>query len=137
MVIFSEMQNNDQSAVINLWNICNLTRPWNDPVSDIAFAIQHANSTIIVGRTEDHIVATAMVGHDRRRGALYYVEVGPNHQNMGIGAALMGAAESWLKTKGVWKINVLIREDNLGGVGFYKSFGFEPNAVISMGKQIS
>jgi ribosomal protein S18 acetylase RimI-like enzyme len=134
---FEEYATTDRDEVIALWDTCNLTRPWNDPVGDISFAMRNSNSTILVGKLDAAIVACAMVGHDGHRGTLYYVAVKPDHQNKGLGKALMAAAEVWLKSKGVWKINVLVRDDNLGAVGFYKSIGFEQNAVVSLGKRIS
>ena len=78
-----------------------------------------------------------MVGHDGHRGSLYYVAIHQAHQKQGIGKALMQAAENWLRSKGVWKINVLVRDDNLDAFGFYTALGFEQNAVVSLGRTIS
>ncbi|MEN3378828.1 MAG: hypothetical protein V7604_4183, partial [Hyphomicrobiales bacterium] len=58
----------DVEPVIALWQRCGLTRPWNDPASDIAFARRGANAAILIGRHEGKITATAMVGHDGHRG---------------------------------------------------------------------
>jgi ribosomal protein S18 acetylase RimI-like enzyme len=137
MTGFVAYQPEDEAALISLWAACKLTRPLNDPAQDIAFAMGHENSTILVGKTHDKIIASAMIGHDGHRGTLYYVGVHPEFQNSGLGKALMAAAEDWLKSKGVWKINVLVREDNRDAVGFYETLGFERNAVVSLGKRIS
>jgi ribosomal protein S18 acetylase RimI-like enzyme len=137
VIQFSEIVTGEEEAVIALWHGCNLTRAWNNPQQDLNFAMKGATSTVLVGKIGDEIIASAMVGHDGHRGALYYVAVDPKHQKKRLGTALMKAAENWLKTQGVWKINVMIREDNLGAIGFYQSLGFEMNAVISMGKKIS
>jgi ribosomal protein S18 acetylase RimI-like enzyme len=137
MASFAVFEIEDQAALIALWTECKLTRPWNDPAKDIAFAMQNPNSTILVGKIKSRLVASAMVGHDGHRGVLYYVAVSPSHQQQGVGAALMQAAEDWLKVKGVWKINVLVRDDNLDALGFYTTLGFELNAVISLGKRLS
>ena len=51
----------DVPAVIALWQRCGLTRPWNDPGGDIAFVRRGANATILVGRANNAIVASAMV----------------------------------------------------------------------------
>jgi ribosomal protein S18 acetylase RimI-like enzyme len=126
----------DQSAVVELWQKCNLTRPWNDPEQDIAFALKGSTSTILVGKFAGKIIAAAMVGHDGHRGALYYLAIDPQFQNKGYGKMLIAEAESWLKQRGVWKINILIRNDNQHAVGFYKALGFEDNAVVSMGRKI-
>ncbi len=94
-------------------------------------------ATILVGKVETEIIASAMISHDGHRGAIYYFAVDPNHQQQRFGATLMEAAETWLKSKGVWKINLLVREDNLDAVGFYQAIGFEQNAVVSLGKKIA
>jgi ribosomal protein S18 acetylase RimI-like enzyme len=137
MIKFSVMGIAEKATVIALWGKCGLTRPWNDPVKDIDFAIASETSTVLVGKVDKQIVASAMVGHDGHRGALYYVAVDPAHRKQKIGAALMQAAEDWLKSHGVWKINIMIREDNLDAIGFYKALGYEMNAVVSLGKKIS
>ncbi len=124
-------------AVVELWRKCNLTRPWNDPVKDIELAIASPNSTVLVGKIDAQIVASAMVGHDGHRGSLYYVAINPEFQKLGLGKALIRAAEEWLKQRGVWKINILIRDDNLGAAGFYEAIGFERNQVISMGRRLA
>ena len=58
----------DITTVIALWQACGLTRPWNDPDSDIALARREPNSTVLIGREGDAIVATVMVGYDGHRG---------------------------------------------------------------------
>jgi hypothetical protein len=67
----------DIADVVALWQACGLTRPWNDPVADIALARSGRNSTVLIGRDGETIVATAMVGHDGHRGWVYYVAVDP------------------------------------------------------------
>ena len=86
----------DVAAVIALWQACGLTRPWNDPAADIALARRGPNSTILIGRTDNDIVATAMVGHDGHRGWIYYLAVDPSRQRNDLGTAMTTAAEAWL-----------------------------------------
>jgi ribosomal protein S18 acetylase RimI-like enzyme len=136
-LIFSEYQPEDKEQLIALWQACNLTRPWNDPVKDISFAMQSPSSTILIGKFEEKIIATAMVGHDGHRGAVYYFAVHPIFQKQNYGADMMKQVEAWFKLQGVWKINLLIREDNLAATGFYQALGFEKNEVVSMGKRIT
>ena len=126
----------DRDMVIALWQACGLTREWNDPVQDYGFALAGATSTILVHEIESKIVASVMVGHDGHRGALYYLAVAPDHQKKGFGRAAVVAAENYLKKLGVWKINLMIRNENEAALGFYKAIGFETNAVTSMGKKI-
>ena len=115
----------DVEPVIALWQRCGLTRPWNDPAADIAFARRGTNATILVGRADDAIVASAMVGHDGHRGWVYYVAVDPEHQRQDFGRAIMAAAEDWLRGTGVEKIMLMVRPDNTSVRAFYARLGYE------------
>lgn len=115
----------EEEAVIALWHACGLTRPWNDPATDLAFARGKSNSEVLVGLAEGHIVASGMVGHDGHRGAMYYVSVAPTEQDRGYGRQIVAAAETWLKERGVWKANLLVRKGNDAVLGFYDELGYE------------
>lgn len=130
---FDEISDADVDAVIAVWQSAGLTRPWNDPRRDIDFARQGATSTVLVGRLNGEIVSTVMVGHDGHRGAVYYLGVHPGHRRHGYGRITMAAAENWLRERGVWKINLIVRGDNGQAVGFYDSIGYavEPNLQLT------
>lgn len=116
----------EEAAVIALWHACGLTRPWNDPAQDLAFARGKANSDVLVGLASDRLVASAMVGHDGHRGAMYYVSVAPAERGRGYGHQIVSAAEAWLKERGVWKANLLVRKGNEAVLGFYDQLGYGP-----------
>jgi ribosomal protein S18 acetylase RimI-like enzyme len=121
----------DIADVIALWQRCGLTRPWNDPASDIALARRGEHSTILVGRADTQIVATAMVGHDGHRGWVYYVAVDPDRQKQGLGRIIMTAAEDWLRAAGIEKLQLMVRSDNGKVQAFYESLGYgEQQRVI-------
>ena len=115
----------DVETVVALWQRCGLTRPWNDPASDIAFARRGQNATILVGRVAATIVATAMVGHDGHRGWVYYVAVEPDLQGKDFGRAIMAAAEDWLRGQGVTKAMLMLRPDNTKVQAFYDKLGYD------------
>jgi ribosomal protein S18 acetylase RimI-like enzyme len=115
----------DVEPVIALWQRCGLTRPWNDPASDIAFARRGANAAILIGRHEDKIIATAMVGHDGHRGWVYYVAVDPDSQGKDFGRTIMAAAEDWLRGQGVVKAMLMVRPDNTKVRAFYDKLGYD------------
>ena len=131
--MFREASPVDRDQVIALWQACGLTREWNNSVRDFDFALACTTSTILVHEIGAQIVATVMVGHDGHRGAIYYLAVAPEHQKEGFGRTAMNAAEDYLKEHGVWKINLMIRNENAAVQGFYKAIGYQTNAVISMG----
>jgi len=115
----------DVDAVIALWQRCGLTRPWNDPASDIAFARRGGNATILTGRVGGALVATAMVGHDGHRGWVYYVAVDPDRQGQDFGRAIMAAAEDWLRARDVTKVMLMVRPDNVAVQAFYDRLGYD------------
>jgi len=115
----------DVDAVIALWQRCGLTRPWNDPASDIAFARRGDNATILTGRVSGALVATAMVGHDGHRGWVYYVAVDPDRQGQDFGRAIMAAAEDWLRARDVTKVMLMVRPDNVAVQAFYDRLGYD------------
>ncbi len=136
MIAFRDMGDGDADAIIALWRDCGLTRPWNDPAQDIAFARKGPASTILVGEEEGRLVASAMVGHDGHRGMLYYVAVTPDCRGKGLGKATVRAAEAWLAARGVWKVNLLVRAENEAVRGFYEKLGYEVNPVLCMARRI-
>jgi ribosomal protein S18 acetylase RimI-like enzyme len=114
----------DIPAVIALWQRCGLVRPWNDPEADMALARRDGNADVLVGRDGDAIAASVLVGHDGHRGWVYYVSVDPDHQRRDFGRAIMAAAEDWLRARGIEKLQLMVRGDNVPVKAFYESIGF-------------
>jgi len=114
----------DVADVIALWQRCGLTRPWNDPASDIARARKGENAAMLVGRDDGGIVASVLVGHDGHRGWVYYVAVDPDCRHKGYGRVIMDAAEHWLRLRGIEKLQLMVRPDNSQVQAFYQSLGY-------------
>lgn len=125
----------DLQPLIELWQRCGLTRPWNDPEKDINLAISGPTSTILVGVDEDDsVAASVMAGFDGHRGWLYYVAVDPAQQGTGIGRSLCTHAETWLKTIGCTKVEVIMRGENTKVRGFYDRLGYMVEDRVLMAK---
>ncbi|NJM29188.1 MAG: GNAT family acetyltransferase [Rhizobiales bacterium] len=135
-LVFRDMRDEDVDQTIALWRACDLTRTWNDPVKDIAFARASPSSTVLIAEVNGRIAASVMAGHDGHRGTLYYVAVDPAQQRKGYGRAAVKAAEDWLLSQGVWKINLMIRPENAAVKAFYESLGYEINPVFCMARKI-
>jgi len=120
----------DVAAVIALWHAAGVTRPWNDPEHDIAFARRGPHSAVLVADAEGTIVAAAMVGEDGHRGWIYYLAALPERQGSGLGRAIMEAAEAWLAGRGIWKAQLLIRTENTAVRGFYEHLGYARNPTV-------
>lgn len=122
--------------LVALWKECGLTRAWNDPYRNIQFARSGCTSTVPAGEQDGKIVASVMVGHDGHRGGLYYLAVSAVLQARGLGKAMYAQAVSWFGQLCVWRINLMVRAEDKGVVGFYESLGYEVNRVLSLGKYI-
>ena len=133
---FREVQEGDVESVVSLWKACELTRTWNDPYKDIRFAREGQASTVLVGIFDERLVASVMIGHDGHRGGLYYLAVDPAFQKRGFGRAAVAAAEAWLRERGVWKINLMVRSENEKTGRFYEHLGYTVNPVTSFGKRL-
>lgn len=124
----------DEAATVRLWQACDLVAPHNDPVTDFRFAKAGPASDVLVGVDEDGIVrASVLVGHEGHRGWLYYVATDPALRGRGFGRAMVQAAESWLRERGIWKVQLMVRDTNTRVVSFYARLGFaeEPRVVMS------
>jgi hypothetical protein len=110
-----------------------LTRPWNPPAADIALLRGSGHGEILVATQEGRVTGSAMVGHDGHRGWVYYLAVAPSRRRAGLGGQLMRAAETWLRERGIRKIELMIRDTNTEVVAFYARLGYgeEPVTVMS------
>ena len=137
MIEVGELRPDEADAAVALWQACGLTRPWNDPRADLALALASPASTILAGRLNDVIVATVMVGSDGHRGWVYYLAVAPEARRARHGAAMMRAAERWLRERGAPKLNLMVRAENAAAVGFYEAIGYARSDVMVLQKVLS
>jgi ribosomal protein S18 acetylase RimI-like enzyme len=126
----------DADAVVHLWEVCGLVRPWNDPKRDIERKLSEQPELFLVGQENGEIIATAMAGFDGHRGWVYYLAVEPSHQRLSHGKAMMDEAERLLTKRGCPKVNIQIRSGNEEVLDFYRSLGYELDEVVSMGKRL-
>ena len=77
-------QASDETAVIALWQMCDLTRPWNDPSRDIARKLLVQPALFLVGTRDDRVIASVMLGYEGHRGWVNYLGVAPDHRGKGV-----------------------------------------------------
>ena len=127
-VAIRPIHDGDEEAVAELWRVCGLVRPWNDPHRDIESARANASSDIVVavsGEGGGRIAGSVMAGYEGYRGWVYYVAVAPEHRSQGLGERLMRHAEAWLRKIGAPKVMLMIREENEAVRRFYEGLGYE------------
>lgn len=117
----------DRDQVIALWDSCGLLVWYNDPDKDIARWIENPSSEILLGVLDEAVVASICVGNDGHRGRLNYLACAPEHQGKGYASSMVSAAEDWLRERNVPKVELLIRENNLGVKNFYRRIGYHQN----------
>lgn len=111
--------------MVALWQRAGLVRPWNDPDRDIDRKVADSPWGMLVGVSgSDAVIASIMVGYDGHRGSVFYLAVDPAHRGRGYGAALMDHAEALLLARGCPKVNVSVRAENAGVIGFYRRRGY-------------
>ena len=132
--VIAPADRSDAATVVALWERCGLTRPWNDPHADFERALAGATSTVLLTRNDDVVIGSVMVGHDGHRGWLYYLAVAPGRRGQGIGRALFAAAENWLRTAGVPKVQLMVRSGNRDALAFYHSIGLARQDVVVFGR---
>ena len=126
----------DRKAVIDLWEICGLTRAWNDPQKDVDRKISFQLELFLVGELDDKVIASAMAGYDGHRGSVFYLAVDPDFQSKGYGKKIMGEVEAKLQSLGCPKINIVIRTSNREVQKFYRNLGYSTDEVVSVGKRL-
>ena len=126
----------DQAQVVALWQICELTRPWNDPVKDIARKQQVRPEWFLVGDLDGQVIASVMFGYEGHRGWMNYLAVAPQYQSKGYAQALIETGEALLLAAGCPKISLQVRSSNAKVIAFYQSLGYAQDEAISLGKRL-
>jgi len=135
-LVIRRFQPTDTDAVVDLWQQCGLTRPWNNPYEDIALKMDFQPELLFVGTLDGRVVATVMAGYEGHRGWIQYLGVSPDYQRQGIGTRIMVEAERALRGLGCVKINLQVRETNQAVIAFYEQLGFSDDHVLGMGKRL-
>ncbi len=126
----------DETALIALWQACDLIRPQNDPRKDIARKLRVNPEWFLVGEWDGQIVAGVMAGYEGHRGWINYLAVDPARRRAGLGRAMMAEAERLLRAAGCPKINLQVRTSNLDAISFYQRLGFVTDETVGMGKRL-
>jgi len=122
----------DQGEVINLWNLCGLIVPSNNPKKDIELKIKFQPELFFVAESEGKVIGTVMTGYDGHRGWLNYLGVHPENRGTGCGRMLVEFSIKKLNELDCPKINIQVRNSNSEVKEFYKKLGFHEHEVASM-----
>ena len=127
----------DEIQVIDLWYVCDLIVPWNNPKLDIERKLKVNPELFLIGEINDNVVASIMGGYEGHRGWINYLAVLPEFRGKGYAKKIMNVIEKKLKDIGCPKINLQIRSNNKDAIKFYEKIGYYDERMTSMGKKLS
>jgi ribosomal protein S18 acetylase RimI-like enzyme len=126
----------DESAVVELWQKCELVRPVNDPARDIRRKLSVNPELFLLGTIDGKVIASVMAGYEGHRGWINYLAVHPEHRLKGYGKQILAEAEKQLRVLGCPKINLQVRTANRTVLEFYQRIGYRLDDVVSLGKRL-
>lgn len=127
----------DFDAAVELIHACGLGHAPNDPERDLERILAAPASRIFVFDENGSVAGLVVAANDGRRGWIYYLAVSHELRQRGIGQALLHHAEEWLRSCGVPKVLLLVRDTNLKVMEFYRSFGYQEEPCTCMGHWIA
>ena len=130
------LTDDDVAAVVDLWGATGLTRPWNDPLSDIRRSRAVWPNLLLVAHDDEDVVGSVMAGYDGHRGWLYYLATLPSHRGRGIARALVAEAEARLTALGCPKVMLMVRSDNTAVLEFYDALDYTRETAVLTGKRL-
>ncbi|MGC2484723.1 MAG: GNAT family acetyltransferase [Acidimicrobiales bacterium] len=122
-----------QDDLVALWELCELTRSWNDPYRDIERKLLHDGENLLILEKDGELIGSIMIGYDGHRGWINFLAVHPNHRSSGFGRLLVEEAKNRLEKMGCAKLNLQVRSSNEEAVDFYRHIGFVVDDVVGMG----
>lgn len=126
----------DREALMSLWSVCELTRPWNNPSRDIERKLARDAENLLVLEQQGRLIGSVMVGYEGHRGWINYLAVHPDHRRQGLGRLLMDEAERRLHDLGCPKVNLQVRNSNGAAREFYRQIGYAVDEAVSFGKRL-
>ena len=68
---------------------------------------------------------------------MYYLAVDPTLRRGGLGRRMVEEAETWLRGRGVVKVNLMVRHDNAAAVAFYERLAYEDQQTTVLARWLT
>jgi N-acetylglutamate synthase len=83
-----------------------------------------------VARDAGQLVGAVLAGTDGRRGYLQHLAVAPSHRGRGVGRTLAQRAVEALRSLGIAKCHLMVRQENAAARGFWEHLGWQDRADV-------
>jgi ribosomal protein S18 acetylase RimI-like enzyme len=135
------VQSADTEAIVALWRDVfpeynDPARLQRDPHASIARKLAFGDGLFWLLEQQERIVATAMAGYDGHRGWIYSIGVAVDERRRGHARLLLAHAEAQLGARGCPKINIQVMAVNEQALHFWRSAGYLPDHVVSLGRRL-
>ena len=108
-----------------------------DTREEIAKKLQRDPDLFLVATDSNEIIGTVIGGYDGRRGIIYHLAVEQSFRERGIGKMLMGEVERRLVAKGCLRCYLLVKDDALDVIEFYRRLGWDTFGTTVLAKTIA
>ncbi len=138
MISFREFTLDDYNAVYALWQNAGpgIGIGRSDTREEIAKKQQHDPDMFLLAVDGEAIIGTVIGGYDGRRGVIYHLAVEQAYRGRGIGKILMSEVERRLVAKGCLRCYLLVKDDALDVIEFYRRLGWDTFGTTVLAKTI-
>jgi ribosomal-protein-alanine N-acetyltransferase len=99
---------------------------WSWTPQRVRRSIEARDTNVVVAEGDTHLVGFALMQYTADDARLLLFGVHPRFRRRGIGTTLIEWLEETVRTAGVGRIQVQVRERNAGARAFYARLGYEP-----------
>jgi ribosomal protein S18 acetylase RimI-like enzyme len=111
--------------VLDLWKQCEgVGLSDADSRQNIAGFLDRNPGMSLIAESDATLSGVILAGHDGRRGYLHHLAVSPGYRRQGIGRLLVNSCLEKLKDEGILKCHIMLFNNNLEGLKFWKSIGW-------------
>jgi ribosomal protein S18 acetylase RimI-like enzyme len=118
-------------AVLDLWAQARSEHSSTpDRLADVERLVEDSPAALLVAERDGEIVGALIAAWDGWRGNMYRLAVRDGHRRRGIGLALTGAGEEYLRGCGARRVTALVAFDDEAAGGFWDSAGYPVDREI-------
>lgn len=133
-----EFRLEDYERVIDLWENAGpgIGIGRSDTREEIAKKLERDPDLFLIAELDGKVIGSVIGGFDGRRGIVYHLAVEAAYRGSGIGGMLMEELEQRRRAKGFLRAYLLVKQDALDVVEFYRKIGWDTFGVTIMGKSL-